>query len=123
MIVSALGLVSPLSQGPAASKKFKDILPLLLGKYKCIRFYSPWGELPKNQAWDSCSQLTSGEDNQGSIPWQHTGETVSNQDVEHSLRRHGLLWACISNSHQPSNIGTYLLRIKKLKLRKVNRFV
>lgn len=33
MIVSALGLVSSLSQGPAASKKFKDIL-LLLGKYK-----------------------------------------------------------------------------------------
>lgn len=50
MTVSALGLVSPLSQGPAASKKFKDILPLLLGKYKPTGFYSPWGELPKSQA-------------------------------------------------------------------------
>lgn len=69
MTVSALGLVSPLSQGPAASKKFKDILPLLLGKHKCIRFYSPWGELPKNQAWDSCSQLTRTEGNPESIPW------------------------------------------------------
>lgn len=32
MIVSALGLVSPLSQGPAANKKFKDIHPLSPGK-------------------------------------------------------------------------------------------
>ena len=80
MIVSALGLVSPLSQGPAASKKFKDIRPLLLGKYKCIRFYSPWGELPKNQAWDSCSQLTRAEDNPGSILRQHT----TKWNAEHS---------------------------------------
>ena len=95
MIVSALGLVSPLSQGPAASKKFKDILPLLLGKYKCIRFYSLWGELPKNQAWDSCSWLTEAEGHQGSIPWQHTGDTVNDQDVEHSLEEHALLWTCV----------------------------
>lgn len=75
MIVSALGLVSSLSQGPAASKKFKDVLPLLLGKYKRIRFYSPWGELPKNQAWDSCSQCHRAEDNPGSIPGQHAGRS------------------------------------------------
>ena len=90
MIVSALGLVSPLSQGPAASKKFKDILPLLLGKDKCIRFYSRWGELPKNQAWDSCSQLPRAEDNPGPTPEQHAGRSP----------------CPISDLPQPSNKGT-----------------
>lgn len=85
MIVSALGLVSPLSQGPAANTKFKDILPLLLGKYKCTRFYRPWRELPKNQAWDSCSQLTRAKGNQGSIHRQHPGETASNSDARQPL--------------------------------------
>lgn len=49
MIVSALGLVSPLSQGPAASKKFKDILPLLLGKDKWNRFYTPGVSFPRTR--------------------------------------------------------------------------
>lgn len=106
MIVSALGLVSPLSQGPAASKKFKDILPLVLGKYKCIRFYSLWGELPKNQAWDSCSQLTRAEGKQGSIPQQDTGESVANWDMEPLLGQHAIPGARISNVHQPHNIAT-----------------
>lgn len=116
MIVSALGLVSPLSQGPAASKKFKDILPLLLGKYKCIRFYSPWGELPKNQAWDSCS----GFPEQKAIrvhPQAAPRRDCEPPDVEHSLG------ARISNSHQASNMGTLILGIKKLELREVNELV
>lgn len=123
MIVSALGLVSPLSQGPAASKKFKDILPLLLGKYKCIRFYSPWGELPKNQAWDSCS----GSPEQKAIRGPSTGST---QERLRATRCGTLtcgtcppLWARISNSHQPSNMGTIILGIKKLELREVNELV
>lgn len=101
MIVSALGLVSPLSQDPAASKQLTDILPLLLGKYKCIRFYSPWGELPKHQAWDSCSWLTRSEGNQGPIGG-------STQERLRGTRR----WDThsgnkpFSNSHQPYNIAT-----------------
>lgn len=50
MTVSVLGLVSPSSQGSAASKEFKDVLPLLLGKYKRMGSTAPLGELPQNQA-------------------------------------------------------------------------
>lgn len=105
MIVSVLGLVSLLSQDSRASKKLKDILPLLLGKYKFISFYSPWGELPKNQAQGEPPALSSSE--QKVMQGPPTGSKWTHRQPEAALTTHHFLHTSLvlpsSTTQEPFN--------------------